>query len=49
MIPLTAFTPAGSYGDAFDTMLAIIILGVVSVALIANLGAAWEWLRNRRR
>jgi hypothetical protein len=40
---------AGPAADAFDLVMLCIVLGVVGLALIANIGAAIGWIRNRRR
>jgi len=49
MIPVGPATNAGAAADAFDVLMATIVLGAVVLAIVVNLGAAWGWLRNRRR
>jgi hypothetical protein len=49
MIPLGSITNAGAAADAFDVAMATIVLGTMSIALIANLGAVLAWVRSRWR
>jgi hypothetical protein len=42
-----ALTQAGAAADAFDVAMAAIVLGLITVAIIVNIGAAIGWLRRR--
>jgi hypothetical protein len=43
------FTPLTPAASVPDIMLAIVVLGTAALALAVNVGAAWGWLRRRRR